>query len=108
MGEAHLLVHKLNPLQGLPSDILNLMESKPVIFVALYELVKALPQGLKNKASLDCLLILDSLFMDEGFFKMNDIIFASASVPDILQNLDLNFSRRVVSLNSSNYFYSIV
>ena len=84
------------------------MKSKPVIFVALDELIKALPQGLKNEASLDCLLILDSLFMDEGFFEMNNVVFASASVADILQNLDLNFCRRVVSLNSSNYFHSIV
>ena len=84
MSKTHFLVHKLNPLQGLPCDILNLMKSEPVIFVALDEFVKTLPQGLKNEASLDCLLIFDSLFMDEGFFEMNDVVFASASVPKIL------------------------
>jgi hypothetical protein len=108
VGQPHLLMHKLNSLQRLPRDVLDLMERKPVVFVAFNELIKTLAKSFKNEACLYCLRALLPLLKHERLFKVDDVVFATAFIPNVFKDFDLNFSRLVVSFDGSDHFHSVV
>lgn len=71
---------------------MDLLEAKPIVFVALDEFVKALTKSLEDEAR----VLSSVLLVHKAFVKKHEVMVRTTLLPQIVKDLNLDLSTYVI------------